>query len=107
MNLKKNYKDIKTRSKGSLFFIQLSAFIAAVLVWAAGAYLINLLWNYLAPIWGLPVLSYPQFLATFTFIKLLSMFLFGFTVTRRRFQGDHDPSIQFMKMIDGFPDEKQ
>jgi len=70
MNLEQQYKKVKN-GEGQ---IAVTVFLSVVVAIAI-AYGMNLLWNYLAPIWGLPQLTYVQFLGSLLLINLLKQFL--------------------------------
>lgn len=97
MNLKKSYFDIKNNNN-SLFLINIGAFLGSFIVFAGLSYLLNLLWNYVAPAWGLPVLGYLQFSGSILLLKLLIVFLFGLDTIKQTYR-DQGPPIHFMKMV--------
>lgn len=77
MNLKNNY--IKEKNKIGLYDLSVkSAGISLFLILLAGLFWITqYLWNFVAPVWGLPQLSYLQVVSTVVLIQLIRGFLFG------------------------------
>ena len=71
MNLEKEFNKAKKDDKNKLILMTaLSAVVGLVIL-----YVIYYLWNYLAPVWGLPNLTYLQFLGTVFFINIIQQFL--------------------------------
>jgi hypothetical protein len=97
MNLKKQYQRAHT-GRSSLWAHRLGQLVISLGL----VYLVNLLWNYLAPVWGLPQLSYPQLLGTLALLHLLTSFL-GFNAT----QQDAYPNEEFIKILGEPPYEQK
>jgi len=88
MNLRKLYNKTKGKQGG-----QFLAFICSLGLSFGILYGINLLWNYLAPVWSLPKLTFLQFLGTL-FITLFLKHLLGLIATGRSVY----PNIEIMKI---------
>lgn len=71
MNLKKKYNQVKNKQSTGIFWYNVGLFIGGLGV----AFILDLLWNFIAPTWGLPILTYPKFLATLFIIHMLMHFL--------------------------------
>jgi len=97
MSLKKQFNKTKNKQSGQLLITLASIAVSLGLV-----YVLNLLWNYLAPVWGLPNLSYLQFVGTLFLIHVLKNF-FSFKATERGF----NPNIKFIELIGKNPHEQQ
>lgn len=97
MSLEKLYNKTKRRQGG-----QFLEFLVGAGASLGSLFLMNLLWNYLAPIWGLPNLSYLQFVSTL-FLILVLKHLFSFRATVKGVY----PNVQFMELIGKSPYEKQ
>lgn len=97
MSLGNMYNKTKRKQNG-----QFREFLIGTGISLGSLFLLNLLWNYLAPIWGLPNLSYLQFVSTL-FLILVLKHLFSFIATDKGVY----PNIQITKIIGKSPYEKQ
>lgn len=97
MNLKKQYNNLKRKKSTEILSSLTTGLTSFGLI-----YILNLLWNYIAPTWGLPILTYTKFLSTLFLTHIFIHFL-GFKATQR----DVHPKIDFMKIIGEPPYEKQ
>ena len=97
MNLEEQFG--KSKNKQS---VVITAFILSGIVSLGIIYILNLLWNYISPVWGLPKLTYLEFLST---LFLLTMFVqfFGLKATNRR----ANPNIDIVNILGESPYEKQ
>ena len=97
MNLGKQFnKTINRKSEA------VTAYILAGIASLGIIYVLNLLWNYISPVWGLPILTYLEFLST---LFLLTMFVqfFGLKATNSR----ANPNIDIVNILGESPYEKQ
>jgi len=85
MNLEDIYKKTKD-SKSNKLSINCLAAVLTVGLFLIFLYIFNLGWNFIAPIWNLPILSYSNFLVSWVILRLLSMTVFGFTVNARDYK---------------------
>ena len=66
MNLKDNYANIKNKGNKNLF-IEL---FEKVMVIGVCIYVMHTIWNYIAPVWGLPIMSILKFSGTYFFLYI-------------------------------------
>ena len=97
MNLKKQFGKIKNKQRGMISAHILSGIIALGIVFG-----LNFLWNYVSSVWGLPKLTYLEFLST---LFLISMFIqfFSLKATKRSV----NPTFDIIKILGESPYEKQ
>jgi len=83
MNLENFYK--KTKKKNTVLFDNTVTIVAmlALLGCIAGVVVITqFVWNFVAPVWGLPQLSYLQALGTIALIHIIKVIFFGLDIQR-------------------------
>lgn len=95
MNLKNKYS--KNKQSGIFAAFILSGVVALGIIFG-----MNLLWNYVSPVWGLPKLTYLEFLSTLFLISMSVQFL-GLKATK----GSANPYIDVVKIIGEPPYGKQ
>lgn len=78
------------------------ALLGTVIAVSAIVYIVNLLWNYVSTVWGLPKLSYLETYATLLIINFLTL-IFGFKATR----GEANPYGNIIEFIGKPPYEQQ
>lgn len=98
MNLKKQYNQLKNKQNYKIVWYNIGYFIGGLIV----AFVLNLLWNYIAPTWGLPILTYPKFLATLFITHILIHFL-GLKEVNR----DVHPNVVITDLLGEHPDDKE
>lgn len=77
MSLKKVYTQTKNRKIANALASILGTLLGIGFV-SLILFGINLLWNYVAVPWGLPNLSFLQFVATIALVRLIHIIYFGF-----------------------------
>ena len=97
MNLEEYFYKTKNRQRGMVSAFILSGIVALGIIFG-----LSFLWNYVSPVWGLPKLTYLEFLST---LFLISMFIqfFSLKATKRSV----NPTFDIIKILGESPYEKQ
>jgi hypothetical protein len=97
MSLKNKYNSSK---KGFINKESVLEAIVKLVVIVGITYLVNLLWNYVAPVWGLPVMGFLHFAASVTILNILLGFVASYFQPEMQIQGQN----QMMSLEDFLKD---
>jgi len=97
MNLGEQFNKINNKQRGVIPAVILSGIVALGIIFG-----LSFLWNYVSPVWGLPKLTYLEFLSTLFLISMLMQFLSLKATTRSA-----NPNIDIIKILGEPPYGKQ
>ena len=88
MNLENLYNKTKKNTQNK-FWANILSYSLAIVFTLGIVYILNFLWNYVAPIWKFPTLTYLQFLISWFLFTIFLMPFSGFTKSRRDYIPPH------------------
>lgn len=92
-------KDMYNKQQGNnTFAFQILGFCIGLGIIAGIIFLVSLLYNYIAPTWRLPQLSYLKFVGTVT---LIDLFLLHFRFFKKHQKDNNSHKIQLVDLSDG------
>ena len=88
MNMKQQYEQSKKENVSTQLLASIFVFIFGLSIIGAFLYGSNLLWNFVAPKFGLPILKYLEFVGAFLLIRVLNTLFFIKVTTKSKQQSN-------------------